>query len=210
MKRIYIDNDIALKLAHWGVLDSVVLYSQEEDYELFTLQSLPYLARAYAGKRSETVEQEQFNKQIESLVSSSSELQLQFSTVEFLQNIEHPDLDSGELALIGAALDEAGCIATGDKRAVNAAHNLLDVSFQKLSGVGFLMLEQILKVVLSLGDDSKINQIKGCCAVDKAVELCFRSENKDEISQGLNSYITSMADNCSRFNFCETCKDVKQ
>ncbi|WP_029936249.1 hypothetical protein [Thiomicrospira pelophila] len=204
MKRIYIDNDIGLKLAHYGVLRGLVEYSLERGFELYCLQSLKYIAQRYVDSRSDILDKKAFTEQINYLIGISREPQIGLETIQVLQEIEHSDIDEGELTLIGSAIDNNGCIATGDKRAITATHSFVKTHPGVLSGLGFLTLEQVINMALELFGNDAFDTIKRYCTVDGAINLCFRSGCKNEAQTGLVSFVNSIKSDCIQFTFCNT------
>lgn len=204
MKRIYIDNDIGLKLAHYGILRSLVKYSLENEYELFTLQSLKYIAKKYSEKHSSNIDEFAFMEQIDYLVSVSTQPNLDLKTIELLQDIQHSDIDEGELTLIGGALDNSGCIVTGDKRAIRASHQFVKGEPVNLAGLSFVTLEQTIRIALKLFGDSALQSIQNVSNVDSAIRACVNSSNVGDIFAGLDSYINELKSSCNQFQFCNS------
>lgn len=204
MKRIYIDNDIALKLAHYGLLYGLVDYSLGKGYELFTLQSLQYIAQGYVNSRGDIADKQAFMAQISHLIGLSKEPEIGLDTIQVLQDLQHSDIDEGELTLIGSAIDKSGCVATGDKRALTAVHSFVQSHDDILSGLGFLAFEQVIGIALELFGENAIKVIKSSGPVDGAINLCFRSGCKQEALTGLESFVNAIKSNCSQFTFCNT------
>ena len=136
------DNDVLLKLAHWGLLDALPSCFGKQWTDVATLESIKHRARRADPKLFEAPE---IAKALSAKLETAAELPAPRSEdLSRLQDIV--DLDAGEVELISAALANPGAILiTGDKRAMRALARpeLADIAAQ-LAG-RLVCLEQLLQ-----------------------------------------------------------------
>lgn len=198
--KIFLDNDIIIKLAALDLLDLFSSLLKDEDAEVACLASLPYrLAKKPLEAHAQT--------RIVRFVSSCrkldraylAELQIDLDNQELLSTC--PGIDAGEAQLLSAALAEPDSVVlTGDKRCLTALcqSSATMPLVPKLQG-RVLILEQLMIAMISaIGfDDVKTRALNGVHC-DTAIRASFGSGPKAEegnVISTLQSYVTEI-DNC--------------
>jgi hypothetical protein len=185
--KIFLDNDIIIKLAALDLLDLFSSLLSDEDAEVACLASLPYrLAKKPLEAHAQT--------RIVRFVSSCrkldraylAELQIDLDNQELLSTC--PGIDAGEAQLLSAALAEPDSVVlTGDKRCLTALCQ---------SSATMPLVPKLQGRVLIL-DDVKSRALNGVHC-DTAIRASFGSGPKAEegnVISTLQSYVREI-DNC--------------
>jgi predicted nucleic acid-binding protein len=114
-------------------------------------------------------------------------------------------LDAGESQLCAILINRGlSLILTGDKRAIQAAEQLIDVDTRLLAICGKAMcLEQAFLLTLpGLGPDALRAAVCSEPNVDKALTICFgchsAATSAENYTEGLRSYVNSLRSTASR------------
>lgn len=207
---LFVDNDVVLKLAKYELLLSFQDIVHKQGHRIFILESLPFVAGFNNSQRASKVFGDSTGLQDvmlfwERVERASIEM---VSTFQLINSISDPNLDEGELTLLGCALEsEAPGFCSGDKRAIKAADRL--VSSQKLS-IGhcvIIIMEHILQIILASIDVREVlEKILKKPGVDTAIRLCFQGASVDSIHEvvlALESYISDLKKHCPTLLFLE-------
>ena len=120
--KVFIDCDIAVKLAQWGLLDRFVLHLQKQGRaDLFTVGTLKFKFKlATPDKAAAIVGSMAAVRQLTSFVAACGVAKgYSAQLAETLSEI--PLIDAGEAALFAAAAKfDAAIVDTGDKKALRA------------------------------------------------------------------------------------------
>lgn len=198
--KIFLDNDIIIKLASLDLLDLFSSLLRDEDAGVACLASLPYrLARKPLEAHAQT--------RVVGFVSSCrkldraylAELEIDLDNQELLYTC--PGIDAGEAQLLSAALAEPDAVVlTGDKRCLKALcqSSVTMPLVPKLQG-RVLILEQVMIIMISTFgfDDVKVRALSGVHC-DTAIRASFGSGLKAEegnVISTLQSYVREI-DNC--------------
>lgn len=207
---LFVDNDVVIKLAEYGLLMSLHEIVTEAGHEIHVLNSLPYVVGVNNPSAANQVlssqsSVEQVKKFLEVVNPASIK---QATTFHIINSINDPNLDEGELTLIGCAIESDNpVLCSGDKRAIKALNNLIAAESLSFSHCIIILLEHTLQILVnSMDEDYVLKQVMRKPDVDKAIRLCFQnatSEDIDSVISGLESYINSLKMECSNLTFVE-------
>ena len=183
------DNDVLIKLAHWGLLGELPATFGAQWSDLATLESIKFRAMRADAKLFRTP---QVAAALYQKLQVTSELpEPRSEDLSRLQGIV--DLDAGEVALLSAALaNPAAVLITGDKRALRAlAHpDLADIAEQLEGRV--VCLEQLLEQIAAYrGPQFVIEGVLLHRDMDAGVRAIVGPSGctHESLSQGLASYV---------------------
>ena len=132
----------------------------------------------------------------------------QASTIKLINSIDEPNLDEGELTLIGCAIEsDMPSFCSGDKRAIRAVNKLASTQALTFDNCIIIILEHTLQMLINALDTGEVIERVVCKPdVDKAIKLCFQGAAVDTIENvilALNSYINDLKNKCSSLCFLE-------
>ncbi len=196
-ERILLDNDAALKIACYSLVDEMLVATTVDQVPPAILGVGRFviggrLARACNltdGKRAIAA----FARMLESVsLVEPTDAELEIAAdFEAEANRRNLDLDGGESQLL-AILTSRGCrlLITGDKRAIIALAAVAPLEAKERVAC----LEQlILQIVKQVGADAVRLRVCEESSVDRAITICFSCSAKDpasaDVEGGLASYI---------------------
>ena len=141
--RLFVDNDVLIKLAHWGLLDQLAASFDLDRRHVSALASLQFRAIRRDSKLFKTLETADA---LAEYLSGTSEIPagrpVDLSELQGVTN-----LDAGEVELIAACLsDPDALLISGDKRALIALAGLGPGVGERLDG-RVICLEQLLRMI---------------------------------------------------------------
>jgi len=152
---LFVDNDIALKLAAWDLWSSLQSAFEPSSVDIGVLATLPHITRKNRAVRDRFGDEAvQRVEQLAANASASKRLffvdQSRVSTAVFSRLLAIEALDVGEALLFSAACAHDGScrVITGDKRCVRALHQSGDPVAHTLSGQ-IICLEQVIRRFVS-------------------------------------------------------------
>ena len=207
---LFVDNDVVIKLAEYELLISLHEIVKNSGHVVHVLESLPYVVGVYnperAGKVFSSESSLEQMKEFLSMVQPACIKQL--STLQLINSIDDPNLDEGEMTLIGCALEsnEAG-FCSGDKRAIRAVNELTSAQTLTFDHCIIIILEHTLQMLINvMGAGDVFERILRKPNVDKAVKLCFQGATTDTVAHvisALESYINDLKKKCPSLTFLE-------
>lgn len=206
---LFVDNDVVIKLAEYELLLSLHEIVSNSGHVVHVLESLPYVAGVNNPIRSHKVfSTESSLEQVKQFLDKAHLARIELvSTMQLINSIDDPNLDEGELTLIGCAMEsEEPGFCSGDKRAIRAVNKLVSAQTLTLDHCIIIILEHTLHMLVrALGTD-----VLECVIrkpnVDKAVKLCFQGATVDTIEHAisaLDSYINDLKRKCPSLVFIE-------
>lgn len=197
-ERALVDNDVALKISCYGLVDETVSAITIEGVApamlgvgRFVIRGRLAKARNIADAAKATAAFERLLGAISAVEPDEAELSLA-ADLEAEANRRDLELDGGESQLL-AMLARRGCalLLTGDKRAISA----IAATAAELAASRIACLEQLMGELVARGNASAAR--RGVCAephVDRAVTACFGCSRlapptADEVAEGLASYV---------------------
>lgn len=200
-----VDNDIVLKGACYTLLDRIIEAIPAARTEVGILGAAPFVITRQLKKKALLGDKSLILKSLEDFFREATRLEPQeeeqrlAAEFEFAAQRKHLSLDSGESQLCAmVVVRNMDVLATGDKRAVLSIAQLMidDDRLNALMG-RVRCLEQI---VLSIIQNEEPFFVRSCIcsepSVDRALNSCFACHSqkicRDDIEQGLNSYISHL------------------
>lgn len=198
MEKVLIDNDAALKLSQYFLVDEFYQISGGTDH-IFILPTLKFRfhldddKKALKYTRDETV-----LEVLRAFVSSVNEINIEPSDAILSEFSDIDGIDPGEAVLFAlTASDDQSLTVTGDKRALIA---LSDMGAAKgISGrlAGRLKcLEQIVAEMLITCHQSEVIRKVSGKHWDTSLRACFSSNKIPSILEGLNNYYCDLNKKC--------------
>lgn len=190
--RLLVDNDVLIKLAHWGLLASLPAALDLQWSDTATLESIKFRARRADAKLFRNVD---IAHALSEQLAHAAELPApQPGDLSLLQDIV--DLDAGEVELIAACLATPDAIlVTGDKRALCAlARPELVAIAERLAG-RLVCLEQVLMRMADAGGAQLvIDGIVPHRDLDTAIRCIVGATgcSEDNLWEGLTSYVVDL------------------
>lgn len=205
---LFVDNDVAIKLAEYELLLCLQEIISNSGHHIQTLESLPYVAGIFnPNRKKNSLSNVKSLEQIKAFLATTGTASIALaSTFQLIASINDPNLDEGELTLLGCALesDNSG-FCSGDKRAVQAANKLVESKTLPLENCIIIILEHTLKVILKARNTEEVlSKVLGHPDVDKAIAICFRGATPDTIENvfaALESYIGDLKRKCESLTF---------
>lgn len=193
-----IDNDAITKLAQFDLLTEFGTAFNLNTDNTFVLPQFYYVA----GLDNSAKALKFFGNQLAAdrardFFNNALKVEVQhISTAQEILDLDVPGIDAGEQILLGYMyLNKNSALHTGDKRALKSIIGLEKQSVLSSFSCRILILEEILKALISrFGFDRISDQVRSCQEADTALSLCFgRSLKSDEPNaiDGLDSYISS-------------------
>ncbi|MDE1265818.1 hypothetical protein [Vibrio aestuarianus] len=206
---LFVDNDVVIKLAEYELLTSLHGIVSKSGHRIHVLESLAYVAGLNNVKRAQKVfSTDSSIEQIKEFLDTVELARInKLSTMTLINSINEPNLDEGELTLLGCAIesDMAG-FCSGDKRAIQAVNDLASIKTLSLENCIIIILEHTLKLLITAFGAGVLQQVICKPNVDKAVRLCFQGATADNLDQtilALESYINDLKNKCQSLAFVE-------
>ncbi len=207
---LYVDNDVVIKLAEYELLISLYDIVTTLGHNVHVLESLPYVVGVNNPDRANKVFTSASSlEQIRQFLSMVQPARIMLaSTLQVINSIDEPNLDEGELTLIGCAIEsvEPG-FCSGDKRAIRAVNKLVSAQTLTFDHCIIIILEHTLKILIHAMDVGDVfERILRKPDVDKAVKLCFQGATADTVAHvisALESYINDLKKKCPSLTFVE-------
>ncbi|WP_043308328.1 hypothetical protein [Pseudomonas sp. ML96] len=192
---LFVDNDVILKLAQYGVLERLpeLFSNQDEPVQLIVLDSAKYKLLPKRN-RLELCGTEGVALQVEHFLDVATKLSpdaVDLDTLEIFNAA--PGIDVGEALLFAAAAgDDNGRVLTGDKRALSSL--LLQDSVQLTTWLTnkLITLEALIQGFAALDLPAIQHTVRANAGVDKALTNVFgvsAPASADSVRAGLNSYV---------------------
>ena len=190
---LFVDNDVLIKAAHWGLLDYVPQVAGEQWSATSALTALIYRARKAESRlfKNADVAADLVSRleQCAPLPDPSVEI------ITALQGVNN--IDAGEIQLLGALAATPGAfLLTGDKRAIAALGDTTLAGIRSQFDGRILCLEQWLWFVhAQLGSAQLGKHLHPFIAQDMAAKCIVGTsgvKSDEDILQGLRSYISDL------------------
>lgn len=192
VSRLLVDNDVLIKLAHWGLLERLAPSLGAQANQVAALESLRF--RAHRADKKLFSDMEVAQSLADYLGQTTSVPVAGLVEIEQLQGVV--GLDAGEVALVAACLsDPEALLITGDKRAIAALVTSCPPEIaERLSG-RVICLEQLM--VLIADQESSAAVIEGvmrCREIDTAVRAVVGPSGCPDSSfrEGMGAYIADL------------------
>lgn len=208
--KVFIDNDVVIKLAEYELLLPFLDIIESNGHNICVLEALYFVAGLH---RKHSQSQRFSSLEIEDTVRTFWErvsvAEISFSeTFNLINSVDDPNLDPGELVLIGCAHEsEESGLCSGDKRAIEATNNCVEVNIFSLSNCEVVSLEIALKILLHCYCPATvIHKVQQKQTVDSALRLCFRNASVDELGAlvcAIDSYVNHLTSKCPSLTFFE-------
>ena len=199
--KVFIDNDIAVKLARWGVLDRFHTHLvRQGNAEVFALKSLQYKFKLSDHRAAaEMVGSAIGVTQLTNFVSKVSPVKgINQAVSTTLQNV--PNIDVGEVTLFAAAANyDAILIDTGDKKALRALAPLARTDPLLANLLGKMScLEQTVEYLCSRWTHAAVaSAVSTDADADRSVSQCFTTSKPAEISVALAKKVSDLNRDCA-------------
>ncbi|MGX1182973.1 hypothetical protein AB7M29_000652 [Pseudomonas sp. F-14 TE3623] len=193
--KLFVDNDVILKLAQYGILEHLLKLfpGQDGHIQLLALDSARYKLLPKRN-RIELCKTEEVAFRIEAFLDSATKLTPGDVDLDVLERLNAaPGIDAGEALLFAAAANGAeGRVLTGDKRA------LAGIAEQNLDHIGPLLinkvitLEALIQGFVELDHPATQNAVRSNPVVDKALTMVFGMSapaSEESVQEGLYSYV---------------------
>ena len=193
--KLFVDNDVILKLAQYGILEHLLKLfpGQDGHVQVLALDSARYKLLPKRN-RTELCKIEEVALRIEAFLDSATKLTLGDVDIDLLEQLNAaPGIDAGEALLFAAAANGAeGRVLTGDKRA------LAGLAEQNRNYVGPLLinkvitLEALIQGFVELDYAATQHIVRSNPLVDKALTMVFgvsEAASEENVEAGLGSYV---------------------
>lgn len=198
--KVYIDCDVAVKFAQWGMLSRLTNHLVKQGRaELYTVSTLKYRFKlAKPDKAAAMLGSIAAVHELTSFVTACKPAQGHSTAVaEALAAV--PSIDVGEAALFAAAGHyDAALVDTGDKRALRAVGTLPSNSKAHAALSGKLAcLEQTVHYLIGRWTFPVVNTAVGSFAnADTSTTSCFKPGTEKEVLAALQGRIDELATDC--------------
>ena len=198
--KVFIDCDVAVKLAQWGLLDRFVLHLKKQGRaDLFTVGTLKFKFKlATPNKAALIVGSMAAVQQLTSFVAAcgvakghSAQLAATLSEI--------PLIDAGEAALFAAAAEfDAAIVDTGDKKALRAVGAALNSRPSLTSLAGKLAcLEQTMDYLVDRWSFDTVHAaVASHMKADTSVNSCFAHGAQDITQILLRAKVAELTADC--------------
>ncbi|MGY4661155.1 hypothetical protein ACVWZ9_001949 [Pseudomonas chlororaphis] len=193
--KLFVDNDVILKLAQYGILEHLLKLfpGQDGHVQLLVLDSARYKLLPKRN-RTELCKSEEVALRIEAFLDIATKLTLGDVDIDLLERLNAaPGIDAGEALLFAAAANGAeGRVLTGDKRA------LAGLAEQNFDYIGPLLinkvitLEALIQGFVELDYTATQHTVRSNPFVDKALTMVFgvsEAASEENVEAGLGSYV---------------------
>lgn len=206
-----VDNDILMKSACYGLLEQLLSPASQDGGNFGILGAARFVIRKAIEKAvlqgDRALALDRFEAFINSVheIEPTDEEQVLAAKFELAAQLAGVALDTGESQLCAVMIVRGlGWLYTGDKRAIQALDDLIELENQLASVCGKLVcLEQLF--VGSLVDENFDSIRAAVCSepgMDRALSVCFsctsKAANLEIVREGLNSYIGDLRKRASR------------
>jgi hypothetical protein len=192
MALLFVDNDILIKMAHWGLLDCVPAAFSSTWSDVATLESIRHRARRVDKK---LFRDKATARILEERLANACELPGYDSAI-FLLLQRVVDIDAGEVELISAsAASPESYFLTGDKRALRSLAHPSLIEVAKLLANRVVCLEQLVLGAANLwGVDEVVARMATHRDLDVAIRCIVGMDGYTEANfrEGLHSYIAAL------------------
>lgn len=195
-----VDNDILLKLAHYGLLNSTAYELCTLSEKIYILGAAKFVVRSLLsrGKDSDPTKLADFND----FLVTAIEVEPTLEEVSLATRIEeygvrnNLNLDIGESQLCAVAIYRTlDVLITGDKRAIVGFQGLIQAvpEMRKIAG-RVACLEQLMWTIIGqIGVEAVRENICGKAATDRTMSICLGctrpSIDQESIAEAFSSYI---------------------
>jgi hypothetical protein len=189
--KLFVDNDVILKLAQYGILEHLTaLFTGPVD--LIALDSAKYKLLPKRN-RLELCKTEVVASRVEAFLDAAIPASSEPVDVELLERLNgSPGIDTGEALLFAAAASADNArVLTGDKRALTGLVELLDTHCAQLLAGKIIMLEALLQGFTQIDPGHTQYVVRLNPTVDKALTNVFgvsAPASVDSVLAGLESY----------------------
>ena len=196
--KVYIDCDVAVKLAKWGLLKRFALHlSKQGKAQLYTVKTLRFKFKLQdPSKAVSLLGSADAVQQLIDFVAVCQEAKGQDQAVA-MALVDVPSIDAGEAALFAAAAQfDAVLVDTGDKNAIRALGALGNANpAVKALQSKIACLEQSVGYMVERWTFATVNAaIKTCEAADKATATCFAGNDEALAFQALGGRIQALSE----------------
>lgn len=194
--RIFVDNDVVLKLAQYGLLGRLTDVFSDSELRVVVLSTARFKLLPNKS-RLKLCQSEEAAASIESFLGQADVLSENDVNLDLLERLNDvPGIDSGEALLVAAVMEnQRSFLVTGDKRALGAL--MSDALLEDRSNIAsrIITLEGIIRALID--DDLEMTQraVRGNPSVDKALALVFgvsAPASAEGIYTGLRSYMNHL------------------
>ncbi len=198
--KVFIDCDIAVKLAQWGLLNRFVLHLQKQGRaDLFTVGTLKFKFRlSTPDKAAVIVGSMAAVQQLTSFVAACGVAKgHSIQLADALSEI--PLIDAGEAALFAAAAEfDAAIVDTGDKKALRAVGKALQTSPSLTSLNGKLAcLEQTMDYLVDRWSFETVHTaVTSQTKADASVNSCFAHGAQVMTQLSLRAKVAELTTDC--------------
>lgn len=190
--RLLVDNDVLIKLAHWGLLEWLAPSLGGQASQVAALDSLHFRARRADKKLFGSIE---VARSLAVFLDQTTSVPVA-DPAEMAQLQGIVDLDAGEVALVAACLsDPEALLITGDKRAIAALFNSCPPELTERLCGRVICLEQVILLMADRGSSSAVIEgIMRCRDIDTAVRAVVGPSGCLESSfrEGMGAYINDL------------------
>ncbi|HYP82698.1 hypothetical protein [Variovorax sp.] len=198
--KVFIDCDVAVKLAQWGLLSRFALHLQKQGRaDLFTVGTLKFKFKlATPDKAAAIVGSMAAVQQLTSFVAACGVAKSHNALLaEALSDI--PLIDAGEAALFAAAAEfDAAIVDTGDKKALRAVGSALKTrpSLARLGGK-LACLEQTMDYLVDRWSfDTVQSAVASHAKADSSVNSCFAHGVQAKAQLTLRAKVAELTADC--------------
>jgi hypothetical protein len=189
--KLFVDNDVILKLAQYGILEHLIsLFPGPAD--LIALDSARYKLLPKRN-RLELCKTEEVAGRVEAFLDAAVPASTEPVDVELLERLNgSPGIDTGEALLFAtAASADNARVLTGDKRALAGLGGLQDAYCSQALAGKIIMLEALLQRFTQIDPGHTQQAVRSNPTVDKALTNVFGVSEPaapDSVLAGLESY----------------------
>lgn len=198
--KVFIDCDVAVKLAQWGLLNRFALHLQKQGRaELFTVGTLKYKFKLAAPDKAAAIVGSM--AAVQQLTSFVAACRVANSHNAKLASVlsEIPLIDAGEAALFAAAADfDAAIVDTGDKKALRAVGAALKIR-PLLAPLGgkLACLEQTLDYLVGRWSFDTVHAaVASHTKADTSVNSCFAHGTQAMAQLTLRAKVAELSADC--------------
>ncbi len=192
--KLFIDNDVILKLAQYGILGNLLelFAGQKEPADLIVLDSARHKLLPRRN-RHELCGTEDVACQIECFLRTATVLSFDLVDAELLEILNaSPGIDPGEALLFaGAARFEQARVLTGDKRALGGLAALKGPEVSESLNGKIIVMEALMQGFANSDHDQVQDAVRLNPGVDKALTNVFGVSSPasvESVRAGLESY----------------------
>jgi hypothetical protein len=198
--KVYVDCDIAVKFAQWGLLHRLTQHLVKQGKaELYTVQTLRYRFKlATPDKAAAMLGSKKAVEQLSGFVQACKP-PLGFSKTVLAALADVPSVDVGEATLFAAAGNyDAALVDTGDKNALRALGKLPATNEARTALHGKLAcLEQTLEYFIGRwGFEIVRSAVTANTSADGSATACFKHGAEKDATTALKQQIASLGADC--------------